>query len=131
MIRKQKKDMPVAYRWVMGLYALFYSALLPFICWGALGDPGHAHTQAHFVFTAVHDTPSPHTHPHPSEAHSHPASSGQATPDTLAVELVTLVGLAAGLLLVQLVYQSRCVRNPLALVSLSLSVPTPPPRPLV
>lgn len=32
------------------LMAGYYALLLPFICWGALGTPGHPHSRPHFVF---------------------------------------------------------------------------------
>ena len=32
------------------LMAGYYAVLLPFICWGALGTPGHPHSRPHFVF---------------------------------------------------------------------------------
>ncbi|MCB9139057.1 MAG: hypothetical protein H6642_11985 [Caldilineaceae bacterium] len=37
--------------WFAGSYALFIGLILPFICWGALADPGHPHAGPHFVFT--------------------------------------------------------------------------------
>ena len=35
----------------LGMAALF-AFVLPFICWGALATPGHAHAGPHFVFAA-------------------------------------------------------------------------------
>lgn len=32
------------------LMAGYFAVLLPFICWGALGTPGHPHSRPHFVF---------------------------------------------------------------------------------
>lgn len=31
---------------------LYLALVLPFICWGALANPGHPHAGAHFVFAA-------------------------------------------------------------------------------
>jgi hypothetical protein len=33
-----------------GSYLLYLALVLPFICWGALANPGHPHAGAHFVF---------------------------------------------------------------------------------
>ncbi len=32
-------------------YILYLALVLPFICWGALANPGHPHQGAHFVFS--------------------------------------------------------------------------------
>lgn len=37
-------------RWVAFVYAFHLALVLPFICWGAVGTPGHPHPHAHFVF---------------------------------------------------------------------------------
>ena len=37
-------------RFLLGCYILLFALVLPFICWGALAEPGHPHRAPHFVF---------------------------------------------------------------------------------
>ncbi len=91
-----------------GIYAFFFAAVLPLLCWGGIADPHHPHWQAHFALVeppAVETLAAPwHEHEpclHPSGAHP-PAPklaatetssepTGQAVPTTVMAELVVLV----------------------------------------
>lgn len=40
----------VGQRLLLGGYVALFAFILPFICWGALAEPGHPHQIPHFVF---------------------------------------------------------------------------------
>ncbi len=113
---------------------IFYAALLglwlPFVCWGAWAEPGHAHAGPHLVFAAppsaavvtLHDA-----HDHPAEPADAQTPVGAARPVTSLMPFLLMAALAAvwpGLPM------RRSARLPRACPTRSadLPVPTPPPR---
>lgn len=132
-------------------YAGLFALVLPFICWGAQGTPGHPHDRAHFVFvdpvlsthidTGVGKSISApqhvdiqhnahamaHTSPQPPK--SQPKPAGRSAPSMLGITLLLLVGIYASLLPLNVegpgfYYWFAPPNAP----PFSLSIPTPPPR---
>ncbi len=121
--------------WVLIFYVIYLGLILPFVCWGAMGQPGHPHPVAHFVF-AVPEIPHA-DHPQiPSltvfaddVAHSEqPAPVGQSRPDTTLISLLLLVFVGAWLLFGH--HPRRFAHRGIdpSGRSLALPIPTPPPR---
>ncbi|MBI1299027.1 hypothetical protein GC175_29200 [bacterium] len=92
----------LAWRTVLLLFfAALFAFVFPFICWGALADPGHLHTHAHFVFVEppqrpVHQEDAWHSHPpgHHHDGHAateHGDVAGQAQLDTLLLMLLLVL----------------------------------------
>lgn len=44
------RSLSVGQRLLLGCYIPLFALVLPFICWGALAEPGHPHRAPHFVF---------------------------------------------------------------------------------
>lgn len=44
------QSLALGQRLLLGCYVLLFALILPFICWGALAEPGHPHRTPHFVF---------------------------------------------------------------------------------
>ncbi len=42
--------LPIGQQLLLLFYVALFALLLPFICWGALAEPGHPHRTPHFVF---------------------------------------------------------------------------------
>lgn len=115
-------------------YVVFLGAILPFVCWGAWAEPGHAHAGPHFVFA----TPRPAEHAVPEHAvpghdgHHAPEHAdgvaGQARPSSTLViaSLLLLLG-ALPLLLRPMVTQARLHTAPGPRTH-HPRIPTPPPR---
>lgn len=126
-------------RMLLIFYILLLGLLLPFICWGAWGTPGHPHAGPHFVFR----------HPPSHMAAMQAASAaqiagntpietmheeqqspvGRSTPDTtsaISLILVPLLLVTAFSLRLrrEIVWLAESLRDN----STTLLVPTPPPR---
>ena len=124
-------------------YAGLFALVLPLICWGAQATPGHPHARAHFVFVdpllvgEAHanaaDLPS-HTdgaahHAHPQPPPSSKLPAGRATPSMLGITLLTLIGMGAVVAPFWHPGPSfSCWLAPLWVMSLTIVIPTPPPR---
>jgi hypothetical protein len=131
-------------------YAGLFALVLPLICWGAQAMPGHPHARAHFVFLppplaanvaltvsnpAALASVIDHTAHQSADHAAHRAVEqteqpvGRSVPAMLGFSLLLLIGLAS-------TYLPRTgdqptfdgwVMSPSAL-SVSPSIPTPPPR---
>lgn len=44
------QSLALGQRLLLGCYVALFAWVLPFICWGAMADPGHSHRTPHFVF---------------------------------------------------------------------------------
>lgn len=134
-----RNNRPVA-DWGAGLllfYIVYLGLILPFVCWGAMGTPGHPHPVAHFVF-AVPETPHAiHAQipglaafeedaAHPEQSHADP--TGQSRPDTTLISLILLVFVGAWLLGLRQPRRFSRLWTDHNWRSVSLSIPTPPPR---
>lgn len=117
--------------WAAGIllfYIVYLGMILPFVCWGAMGTPGHPHPVAHFVFT-VPEIPHP-GHPQISDhepTHT-PEPTGQSRPDTTLISLILLVFVGMWL---GFGPAPHGFSHPLAVHnwrSVVLPIPTPPPR---
>lgn len=135
-------------RFVLVSYVLLFACVLPCICWGAVGTPGHPHAAPHFVFTeppgdAATSAPAPHAHASRiSTCHSHtpgwggtgdPASdaASRSVPDTvIVVSLIMLTLLVGWSFQMPALYQVQRALTVLFAESADLAVPTPPPRSL-
>lgn len=140
-------------RFVLVGYVLLFACVLPCLCWGAVGTPGHPHAAPHFVFTEPphsDDTatstatsisvPAPHQHAsHISTCHPHTDGSGgvdgasdaagRSVPDTATVvSLIMLTLLVGWSFFVPRLYQVTRRLATLFAESADLPVPTPPPR---
>lgn len=129
-------------------YVLFLAFVLPFICWGAMADPGHPHSGPHFVFTDPPETralivrldqlrgdicgspdaniqiAAPFT---PRQEPSDRQPVGQSVPDTvLALLMLAIVG--GWVYAVRLPRNSQYVTPHRAAHLHALRVPTPPPK---
>ena len=147
-------------RLLLGCYSALFALVLPFICWGALAEPGHPHRTPHFVFAdPLPNKPmqagpmqagpmqagkmligDPHGGVHPVVATmADPAIcrlqpddpvAGQATP-TLLLFTILLLLLAATWALGQLARAAvACWLQPLLGQARFIAVPLPPPRAL-
>jgi hypothetical protein len=110
-------------------YVLFLGAILPFVCWGAWAEPGHAHAGPHFVFA----TPRPAEHVLPGhDAHHAPESAdsvaGQARPSSTLVIASLLLLLGAVPPLLRPVVTRARLHTPLGPRTHHPRIPTPPPR---
>ena len=47
---RSSRWLPRWQRLLLGGYSALFALVLPFICWGALAEPGHPHRTPHFVF---------------------------------------------------------------------------------
>lgn len=133
---------------VAWFYILYFGLGMPFICWGAVGEPGHPHRLPHLVFmepvTAVepiwaHEVHAHQQHvraddvatvqPDPPSPPVHPADvAGRTTPAISAITLLTLIFISAGL-----IQRLPQVHSPIEMGALYVRpfVPvtlTPPPR---
>ena len=121
---------------MMIFYVIYLGLILPFVCWGALGTPGHPHPIAHFVFApptiapANQLTAQAHGHPaaDPSQAESDPAPVGQSRPNTSLISLILLVFVGAWLLTIHHPRRFSCLWTHHDWRSIVLPIPTPPPR---
>jgi hypothetical protein len=127
--------------WILIFYVIYLGLILPFVCWGALGTPGHPHPVAHFVFAMPEI---PHADPLNLDqipglsafvadaAHAdHTAQAdpaGQSRPDTTLISLLLLV--FVGLRLHSASPRLRFSRlwTDHNWRSVFLPIPTPPPR---
>lgn len=127
-------------------YAGLFALVLPLICWGAQGTPGHPHARAHFVFVDpmlvgdapvnAAERPSPlagaahhtaHAHQQPPPSSKMPA--GRSTPSMLGITLLTLVSMGAVVVPFWNTGPSfACWLAPLWVMPLTIAIPTPPPR---
>ncbi len=103
-------------RWqcvLLGLYVILFALVLPFICWGAVAEPGHPHRYPHFVFatpvlaaTVLPTREVPHGSNHgtaPNDGNALPADSqpadapipGRSTPKLMLFSILMLVFLGA------------------------------------
>ncbi len=121
--------------WVLIFYVIYLGLILPFVCWGAMGQPGHPHPVAHFVF-AVPEIPHA-DHPqipnlaifaddvaHPEQ----PAPVGQSRPDTTLISLLLLIFVGASLLFGHHPRRFSRLGSTPKWRSIVLPIPTPPPR---
>jgi len=134
-------------RVILGGLALLWAGVLPWLCWGAWGQPGHPHAAPHWVFAPPPTAPPPtalpayvaptpidpaapghiHTHTH-THTHSHDSAPGPARPDTLLVALLLIVWPTAWVI----PWPRRLSRGrrgaPLYVATVWQRIPTPPPR---
>ncbi len=125
---------------------LFFSGLLtfvmPFICWGALAQPGHPHRTAHFVF-ALPETPPTLTGyqsicsvpvgvaPAVQEGQAAPPEpAGQSLPSVTVMAVLLAVLLTAWRFVLRLDLFARRFWQHLEGPRFVPLVPSPPPRPL-
>lgn len=121
--------------WVLVFYVIYLGLILPFVCWGAMGQPGHPHPVAHFVFAVP---AIPHAdHPQiPSPAllagdighPDQPAPVGQSRPDTTVISLLLLIFVGASLLFGRHPRRFSRQGSIPKWRSIVLPIPTPPPR---
>jgi len=121
--------------WPVGIlifYVIYLGLVLPFVCWGAMGQLGQPHPVAHFVFV----TPETPAHVHPNlpgldalgEAQVPPAEpTGQSRPDTL-ISIILLVFVGMGLLSILHPRSFSRLWIDHNWRSIVLPIPTPPPR---
>ena len=124
-----RRAIPTWRQGLIGLYAIFLAIVLPFVCWGEVAEPGHAHEASHFVFaidSEIEMGAVDLTH-HNSDEHD-TTISGQSTAETL----MTLVGLSIIIMLWWFFNPQRNavrrVKDSLALAPCIFAPPTPPPR---
>ena len=132
-------------------YAGLFAFVLPLICWGAQGTPGHPHARAHFVFVdpilsghtdgkATESASLSHSemghhgehamdHADPSAPEPQQKPAGRSTPSMAGVTMLTLVGGDAAVLPFNAAGPGFCCwfAAPDALPFAAL-IPTPPPR---
>jgi hypothetical protein len=127
--------------------------VLPFICWGSWGVPGHPHPNPHFVFAEIGNTQtfsfstnsvqfqenrlsvagryesqlSLPIH-HAEGAPENPSDVGRSVPDTSAFTILTLVLVAICSIQANFMPHFSPNRGNLFARQLVLFVPTPPPR---
>ncbi|MEZ4863094.1 MAG: hypothetical protein R3C14_17370 [Caldilineaceae bacterium] len=133
----------------MGFYACLFALVMPFICWGAMAEPGHPHKRPHFVFSdpmlGQTDQPVPlclsaTPAPMPSSSLHHqrtqqPSSSadpampaGRAAPTLLVFSLLLLLTISQlEITRIDLYYRVRVITSIFAR-GCCLLVPVPPPR---
>lgn len=126
--------------WALIAYVLYLGLVLPFVCWGAVGTPGHVHPVAHFVFAPPTITPASanqltaqaHGHPtaDPSQAEPDSAPVGQSRPNTTLISLILLVFVGAWLLTIHHPRRFSRLWTHHGWRSIVLPIPTPPPRSL-
>ncbi len=117
--------------WVLVFYVIYLGLILPFVCWGAMGQPGHPHPVAHFVFAAptiAHSSPHQITIPLPSQAETDSAPVGQSRPDTTLISLLLLVFVGVSLLFGHHPHRFSRLGSAPKWRSIVLPIPTPPPR---
>ncbi len=121
--------------WVLIFYVIYLGLILPFVCWGAMGQPGHPHPVAHFVFSVPDIPHADHPQipnpvmmaddmPHPEQ----PAPVGQSRPDTTLISLLLLVFVGASLLFGHHPRRFSRLGSTPKWRSIVLPIPTPPPR---
>lgn len=97
-LHSRAKPLAVWQRLCLALYAGLFAGVLPFICLGALGEPGHPHRFPHFVFAmpqlANHQPPATATSPsaqatQPMSHHAGHANQGQQHPAPITIPTTT------------------------------------------
>lgn len=131
-------------RWLSLSFALFFAFVMPFICWGAAGTPGHPHAHAHFIFALPpDDSAESSTQPHlhiprlvdgqwvVDDSHSHhhgDVPPGRSEPDlSLITLLLLLLGGSATIAYILLVFFPRELQYHMP-QSVIHSPPVPPPK---
>ncbi len=125
---------------------LFFSGLftfvLPFICWGALAQPGHPHRIPHFVFALPDPPPSLSSYqsicsvpvgvaPTGQEGKAAPEPAGQSLPSATVMAVLLAVLLSAWRFILDLGLFARRFWQHLERPHFVPQVPSPPPRPLL
>ena len=121
--------------WVQIFYVIYFSLILPFVCWGAVGQPGHPHPVAHFVFAVPEIPHADHSQTpgiplfaddiaHPEQ----PAPVGQSRPDTTLISLLLLIFVGISLLFGHHPGRLSRLGSTPKWRSIVLPIPTPPPR---
>lgn len=148
---RSSRRLPCWQRLLLGCYSALFALLLPFICWGALAEPGHPHRTPHFVFAdPAPNRPTRSSRNSADDSHgsahavatvsTQPAAicylladspvAGRATPMLLLFTILLL-------LLVETALSGQidraavvCRLQPLLAQARFIAVPLPPPRPL-
>lgn len=122
---------------------MLFVLVLPFVCWGRLGDPAHPHVNAHFVFVepplieGPTIEPLPQIHQQGKLVHIHytakprlsaPNRSEQATPQLLLLFTISI-------LLIEFIRHRFCTKTSFRRISVRLNdkrwlstPPSPPPQ---
>jgi hypothetical protein len=124
-----RRAIPTLRQGLIGLYAIFLGLVLPFVCWGALAQPGHTHGKSHFVFAV-----DPHIEmgavdliDDNSNEHA-PTVSGKSMADTFVTLALFSVIIALWWFFNPQRNAVRRVKDLMILSPCSFAPPTPPPR---
>jgi hypothetical protein len=129
---------------ILASYGLFFAFVLPFLCWGSAGTPGHPHAHAHFVFISPDAEEDTSTHFHFPQfvdgewvftAHDHPEDEStlpfRSEPDlSLVTILLLLLAAIASVAYTPFSLFSRKLAQHLP-DSLMHTPPAPPPKLLI
>lgn len=89
---------------VLLFFVGFFAFVLPFLCWGQMGTPGHPHLHAHFIFqwetpawtshtqeASTHDLGTHHHHHHHHHRHDHPLEGQRSFAEFSLITLLLVI----------------------------------------